>query len=52
MNGVRRFDVTEHLSEAELDIAINEAQKTDELSDQESFCILADSDLPSVAAET
>ena len=30
MSGTRRFDVAEHLSEAELDIAINEAQKADE----------------------
>jgi hypothetical protein len=30
MNGTRRFDVMEHLSEGELDIAINEAQKADE----------------------
>ena len=30
MNGARRFDVIEHLSEAELDAAINEAQKLDE----------------------
>lgn len=30
MNGRRRFNVIEHLSEAELDTAINEAQKADE----------------------
>jgi hypothetical protein len=30
MSGTRRFDVAEHLSEAELDIAINEAQTADE----------------------
>ena len=30
MSGTRRFDVIEHLSEAELDTAINEAQKADE----------------------
>lgn len=30
MMGSRRFDVTEHLSEEELDRAINEAQKADE----------------------
>lgn len=29
MSGTRRFDVVEHLSEAELDTAINEAQKAD-----------------------
>ena len=30
MIGTRRFDVVEHLSEAELDTAINEAQRADE----------------------
>lgn len=30
MSGARRFDVVEHLSEAELDMVINEAQKADE----------------------
>ena len=30
MKGSRRFDVVEHLSEAELDTAINDAQKVDE----------------------
>ena len=30
MNGRRRFDLIEHLSEAELNMAINEAQKADE----------------------
>ncbi len=30
MSGSRRFDVEEHLSEEELDTAINEAQKADE----------------------
>jgi hypothetical protein len=30
MSGTRRFDVAEHLTEPELDIAINEAQKADE----------------------
>lgn len=30
MNGTRRFNVAEHLSERELDAAINEAQKADE----------------------
>jgi len=29
MSGTRRFDVAEHLTEPELDIAINEAQKAD-----------------------
>jgi hypothetical protein len=30
MNGTRRFDLREHLSEADLDTAINDAQKADE----------------------
>jgi len=30
MMGSRRFDVTKHLSEGELDRAVNEAQKADE----------------------
>ena len=40
MNGRRRFDVIEHLSEAELDAVINEAQKADEPSLVRRLCFV------------
>lgn len=40
MNGTRRFDVTEHLSEGELDRAINEAQTADEPSLVRRLCFV------------
>jgi hypothetical protein len=40
MNGRRRFDVIEHLSEAELDMAINDAQKADEAQLVRRLCFV------------
>lgn len=48
MMGSRRFDVTEHLSEEELDRTINEAQKADEAQLVRRLCFVKFDSVPLV----